>query len=100
MSPEQLAADRQLDARSDVYALGCVVYELLAGKPPFMGVRGVVDNAKKFTSVPELLSTMRDDIPLHVETALRCALAFDPDNRFASAGAFAEALDRRTITTR
>ena len=92
MSPEQLAADRQLDARSDVYALGCVVYELLAGVPPFMGVRGTVDNAKKFTSVPELLSATRHDVPVRMEAALRSALACDPAGRFASAGDFAAAL--------
>jgi eukaryotic-like serine/threonine-protein kinase len=95
MSPEQLAADRQLDARSDVYSLGCVVYEMLAGVPPFMGARGVVDNARKFTSVPDLLSTTREDMTVQVEKAMRTALAFDPAQRFASAGAFAAALDRR-----
>ena len=92
MSPEQLAADRQLDARSDVYALACVVYEMLAGVPPFMGVRGTVDNAKKFTSVPELLSASREDVPVRMEVALRTALACDPAKRFVSAGAFAAAL--------
>ena len=95
MSPEQLAADRDLDARSDVYSLACVVYEMLAGVPPFMGVRGVVDNAKKFTSVPELLSTVRDDMTMQIEKATRSALSCDPAHRFASAGAFAAALDRR-----
>jgi serine/threonine protein kinase len=95
MSPEQLAADRQLDARSDVYALGCVVYEMLAGVPPFMGVRGVVDNALKFTSVPAFLSVARDDITMQIEKATRSALSCDPADRFATAGAFAAALDRR-----
>ena len=66
MSPEQLAADRELDGRSDVYALACLVYEMLAGVPPFMGARGVVDNAKKFTSVPQLLSSFRGDMTIHV----------------------------------
>ncbi len=94
MSPEQLAADRQLDARSDVYALACVVYELLTGVPPFMGERGVVDNAKKFTSVPALISASRGDVSVRVEAAVRSALACDPAMRFASAGEFAAALDR------
>jgi serine/threonine-protein kinase len=95
MSPEQLAADRDLDARSDVYSLGCLVYEMLAGVPPFMGVRGVVDNARKFTSVPEFISAARDDITVQIEKATRCALSCDPKDRFASAGEFAAALDRR-----
>ena len=95
MSPEQLAADRDLDARSDVYALGCVVYEMLVGVPPFMGVRGVVDNARKFTHVPELISATRDDVTVQIEKATQSALACDPAHRFTSAGAFAAALDRR-----
>ncbi len=95
MSPEQLAADRQLDARSDVYSLACLVYEMLAGVPPFMGVRGVVENAKKFITTPALLSTVRDDIPLQVEKAMRRALSSDPDHRFPSAGEFIAAMDRR-----
>ena len=95
MSPEQLAADRQLDARSDQYALACVVYELLCGTPPFMGVRGVVDNAKKFLTPPELLSARGAIVPLKIEAALRRALSCAPDDRFASAGEFAAALEPR-----
>ena len=95
MSPEQLAAERTLDARADVYSLACVTYEMLAGVPPFMGVRGVVDNALKFTSVPALLSTTREDMTMHIEKAMRSALACDPDHRFKTAGDFAAALDRR-----
>ncbi len=95
MSPEQLAAERQLDARSDVYALACIVYEMLAGVPPFMGVRGVVDNALKFTSVPKLISSTRGDMTVHIEKATRRALECDPAHRFKSAGDFAAALDPR-----
>jgi serine/threonine-protein kinase len=94
MSPEQLAADRRLDARSDVYALACVVYEMLAGVPPFIGVRGVVDNALKFTSAPVPLRTLRDDVKSHTDEALATALAADPDKRHQSAGDFFLALDR------
>lgn len=96
MSPEQLVADRQLDARSDVYALACMCYEMLTGLPPFMGVRGVVDNAKKFTTVPALVSASRNDVSSRLEAALRRALECDPDRRYHSAGAFAAALDRRS----
>ena len=92
MSPEQAMGERELDARSDVYALACLVYEMLAGVPPIMGARGVVDNAKKFTSVPQLLSSFRGDMTIHVEKSTRTALACDPAQRFESAGAFAAAL--------
>ena len=95
MSPEQLAADRKLDGRSDQYALACVVYELLSGVPPFMGTRGVVDNARKFTTLPELICSHRDGVALHIERAVRRALSNDPDDRFPSAGEFAAALTRR-----
>ena len=99
MSPEQLAADRQLDARSDVYGLACVFYEMLVGAPPFMGVRGVVDNALKFTTVPALVSSVRDDTPLQIEKTMRRALALDPAARYQSAGEFVAALDRRASGT-
>lgn len=99
MSPEQLAADRQLDERSDVYSLACVFYEMLAGVPPFMGVRGVVDNTLKFSTVPALLSAVRDDASIRIEKATRRALSLDPARRFKSAGKFVAALDRRSGET-
>lgn len=98
MSPEQLAADRQLDGRSDQYALACVVYELFCGVPPFMGVRGVVDNARKFTTLPELMGARRADVALHIERAVRRALSNDPADRFPSAKEFAASLVRRIPT--
>ena len=94
MSPEQLAADNQLDARSDVYSLACVLYEMLAGTPPFMGVRGVVDNTKKFIGAPEVIRAVRDGVPLQVEKALLKALSSDPEQRFASAGDLVSAMER------
>jgi serine/threonine protein kinase len=96
MSPEQLAADRQLDGRSDQYALACVIYELFVGVPPFLGVRGVVDNAKKFTVLPELMGSRRADGALDVECDVRRALSCNPADRFHTAGEFAVALQRRS----
>ena len=95
MSPEQLAADRQLDGRSDQYALACLVYEMFSGTPPFMGVRGVVDNAKKFITPPDLLSATGAQVSIKVEAAIRRALACNPDDRFKTAGDFAAALEPR-----
>ena len=94
MAPEQLAADRQLDARTDVFGLGCLAYEIIAGVPPFMGVRGVVDNTLKFTSGPKPISHLRADVKAHVDEAIAKALASDPALRYASAGEFSQALDR------
>ena len=96
MSPEQLAADRKLDGRSDQYGLACLVYELFCGVPPFMGPRGVVDNAKKFTVMPDLMGSRRPDVALHIERAVRRALSCNPKDRFATAGEFAAAMQRRS----
>lgn len=94
MSPEQLVADRHLDARSDVYALGCVTYEMLAGVPPFMGARGVVDNTLKFTTGATSLCDVRRDVKAHIDEVVQRALAQEPAHRYASAGEFSQALDR------
>jgi serine/threonine-protein kinase len=94
MSPEQLTADRGLDARSDVYGLACVVYEMLAGFPPFIGNRGVVNNALKFTAAPAPVCAIRGDVKAHIDEVLARALAADPDLRYATAGHFVAALDR------
>lgn len=94
MSPEQLVAERALDARSDVFALGCVAYEMLAGTPPFMGVRGVVDNALKMAKPPKSLREYRPDLDARFDDVLLRALAVAPEDRFDSAGAFTAALER------
>ena len=85
-----------MDRPHEFVGLACLCYEMLTGVPPFMGVRGVVDNAKKFTTVPDLVSATRNDVSSRLEAALRRALECDPDKRFHSAGAFAAALDRRS----
>jgi len=92
MSPEQAAGERTLDRRSDVYSLGCVLYELLAGEPPYTGVTAQMVIAKRFTDPVPRVRRLRPTVPPAVEQALLTALARVPADRFASAGAFAEAL--------
>jgi serine/threonine-protein kinase len=92
MSPEQATGDRQIDARSDIYALASVLYEMLAGEPPHTGptVQSVI--AKVLTDRPRRLSTLRGAVPAHVEAAVHKALAKVPADRFQTAAQFAEAL--------
>ncbi|HYW30514.1 MAG TPA: protein kinase [Gemmatimonas sp.] len=96
MSPEQAMGERTIDARSDIYALGAVTYEMLAGEPPFTGPTVQVIVATVLSERPVPLATIRDTVPLHVEVAVLRALAKLPADRFASAAAFAAALTERT----
>ena len=95
MSPEQATGDRTLDARSDIYSLGAVLYEMLAGEPPVTGptVQAVI--AKLLTERPTRLRTVRDTIPDPIDAAVAKALAKVPADRFASAAEFAAALKTR-----
>jgi serine/threonine-protein kinase len=99
MSPEQATGDRNLDARTDVYALGSVLYEMLAGDPPFVGSNVQAVIAKVVGEKPMKLRTIRDTIPPNVEAAVHKALAKVPADRFESAGAFADALITTTPVT-
>jgi serine/threonine protein kinase len=92
MSPEQAMGERTLDARTDVYALGCVTYEMLAGDPPFTGSTAQAIVAKVMTERPAALIPQRDTVPEPVEDAVLTALAKLPADRFASAAEFAAAL--------
>jgi hypothetical protein len=89
MSPEQLMGDKELDGRSDTYSLGCVLFEMLTGKPPFGGKEGFV---KRFTEPAPKASTLRKDLPEWVDEALEIALQRDPQNRHATAKAFITSL--------
>ncbi|MDQ3136908.1 MAG: serine/threonine protein kinase, partial [Gemmatimonadota bacterium] len=92
MSPEQAMGEREITARSDVYALGCVLYEMLIGEPPFTGPTAQAIVAKVMTEKPARLATRRDRVPPQVEDAVLTALEKLPADRFATAAKFAEAL--------
>jgi serine/threonine-protein kinase len=98
MSPEQATGDRELDARTDVYSLGAVVYEMLTGDPPHSGstVQAIV--AKVLSERPTPISQTRDLVPTNVDAAVQRALAKTPADRFASAADFAAALTNPTFT--
>jgi serine/threonine-protein kinase len=92
MSPEQAMGEKQIDARSDVYALGAVMYEMLVGEAPFTGpsVQAIV--ARLITEVPRGMAAQRKAVPVQVEAAVMRALEKLPADRFATAGDFARAL--------
>jgi serine/threonine-protein kinase len=92
MSPEQASATRTLDGRSDIYALGCVLYEMLAGAPPFTGPSAQSILARHSVDPVPSLRTVRGTVPAGIEWAITKAMAKVPADRFASAGAFSEAL--------
>jgi len=92
MSPEQATGERNLDVRSDVYSLGAVLYEMLAGEPPVTGATVQAMIAKLLTERPTSLRILRDTVPPTVDAAVNRALARVPADRFVSAGAFVEAL--------
>ncbi|HZF71874.1 MAG TPA: hypothetical protein VEZ51_00480, partial [Gemmatimonadaceae bacterium] len=94
MSPEQLMGDKILDGRSDTYSLGCVLFEMLTGRPPFAGKEGFV---KRFTEDPPKPSTLRSDLPRWMDDAVTTALARTPSERFPTAQEFATALTRSAL---
>ena len=92
MSPEQAMGERDLDGRTDVYALGCVCYEMLTGEPPFTGPTAQAIVAKVMASEPEPVTTLRRAVSPAVAAAVHTAIEKLPVDRFASAAKFAEAL--------
>jgi eukaryotic-like serine/threonine-protein kinase len=94
MSPEQAMGEKTLDARSDIYALAAVTYEMLVGEPPFTGATVQTIVAKVLTERPTAPRAVRDTVPAGVERAILKALAKLPADRFPTAEKFAEALTR------
>lgn len=91
MSPEQIRG-KPLDARSDIYALGIVAFEMFTGKLPFQGRNAQEMMIARLRSQPTAIRTLRPDVPDAVEKALTKALQTNPDDRFSTAIEFAEAL--------
>jgi serine/threonine-protein kinase len=98
MSPEQASGERQLDARTDVYALGAVLFEMLAGEPPFTGATAQAVIAKRFSGEVPKVRAVRPSVSAAIEGAVTRALAPVAADRFASAAEFAKALGGGTAS--
>jgi serine/threonine-protein kinase len=93
MSPEQCSAVRELDQRTDVYAFGCVVYEMLTGDPPFNGPTEQSIIARHCAEAPRSMRTVRPSLPRRVDGVVMKSLAKVRAHRYYSAGEFFDALD-------
>ena len=98
MSPEQAMGEKAIDARSDIYALGVVTYEMLIGEPPFTGPSAQAIVAKVMTEVPKEVTAQRKSVPPHVASAVANALEKLPADRPASAREFADALQGKFLS--
>src|SRR5437667_12617064 len=92
MSPEQATGGARLDGRSDIYSLACVLYEMLAGDPPYVASSSEAILARQSMDPVPRLRTVRETVPAAVEQVIGQALSKVPADRFATAAAFAEAL--------
>jgi serine/threonine-protein kinase len=92
MSPEHARGGVEIDARADLYSLGCVFYEMLAGEPPFTGKMAFAVLKKTMTETPVPITTIRDTVPAEVNAAVSRLLAKAPADRYADAGELVGAL--------
>src|SRR5439155_8086603 len=93
MSPEQITGEKEIDGRTDVYSLGCMLYEMITGVPPGAG-GGTMQSllARRLAEAPPRVRTANPAVPPGVERALLGALAVERGERFATAGGFAAAI--------
>ena len=100
MSPEQAAGDRQIDGRTDIYSLACVLYEMIAGQPPFTGRSAHLIIVARMNSTPRPVRELRDGVPPELDGALARALERAPHDRFPNAAEFGLALAASIRTAR
>jgi len=91
-SPEQATAEETLDGRTDIYSLGCMLYEMLAGDPPLTGATPQMTHARRMSETPTQLHTLRDTVPPALDHVIGRALAKIPADRYATASQFGQAL--------
>jgi len=96
MSPEQLSGEGKVDGRSDVYALGCVVHEMLSGNAPFEAPTPQASLARKLTEEVENVGAGREDLPPTLHPVVARGLAVEADHRYPTAGVFVENLKEAT----
>jgi serine/threonine-protein kinase len=94
MSPEQALGHRDIDHRTDMYSLGCLLYEMLGGEPPYMGATPQAILARKAVDPVRSIRVVRAAVPESLEIAVTKALGRDPEDRYATVQEFAEALEQ------
>ncbi len=99
MSPEQAMGEREITPKADIYALGCVLYEMLTAEPPFTGASAQAIFARVLTDEPRSITMQRRTVPPNVSAAVNMALQKLPADRFATAAQFAEALGAAEFTS-
>ena len=100
MAPEQAMGDREVDGRADVYAVGAMLYEMLAGEPPFTGPSPRAILTRSMTETPRPLARARTGLPAVIDSVVGKALAKSPADRYATAESLAQAVDRTLEATR